>query len=87
MKFKATPGRVIARNHNNVHQERKTASGIVLPENEKNVKDITCWVADVIDSAYEDVKVGDVIVFGKWAGSTLVGDQVSVVGDDILGIL
>ncbi len=86
MKFKALPGRVIARIHINKHQEQKTESGIVLPENEKNAKDITHWVATVLDTGFDQVKVGDEIVFGKWAGSTLINDLVSVVGTDILGI-
>lgn len=87
MKYKALPGRVIAQIHPNKHQEQKTASGIVLPEDGKNVKDITYWIATVTDSSSDEIKAGDDIVFGKYAGSTLTGDYVSVLLSDILGIL
>ena len=87
MKIKALPGRLIVKIHPNKHQEQKTASGIVLPENEKNVKDITYWIATVTDSSSDEIKIGDVVVFGKYAGSTLTGDYVSVLVSDILGIL
>jgi len=87
MKIKALPGRLIVKIHPNKHQEQKTESGIVLPENEKNVKDITYWIATVTDSSSDEIKIGDVVVFGKYAGSTLTGDYVSVLVSDILGIL
>ena len=87
MKYKALPGRVIAQIHSNKHQEQKTESGIVLPENEKNVKDITYWVATVTDSSSDEIKAGDDIVFGKYAGSTLSGNYVSVLVGEVLGIL
>ncbi len=82
MKFKAVPGRVIAQL---IKEERKTESGILLPE--QSMKDLTYWKACVVDSQDELVKNNDVIIFGKYAGSTLVDDYVSVVVSDILGIL
>lgn len=86
--IKAMPNRAIVKIHKNVHDERKTDSGIVLPGDEKNIKELTHWVATVVDvdKAQSEVKVGDVVVFGKYAGSSLVDDYVSVFISDILGI-
>lgn len=82
MIFKAVTGRVIAQL---IKEERKTQSGLVLPE--ENMKDLTYWKARVIDSNDNVIKKDDVIIIGKYAGSTLVDDYVSVLVSDILGIL
>lgn len=84
--IKALPNRAIVKIHKNEHDERKTDSGLVIPGNEKNAKEITHWVATVVDVLDNpDIKIGDVVVFGKWAGSTLTQDYVSVFLSDILG--
>lgn len=82
MIFKAVTGRVIAQL---IKEERKTQSGLVLPE--ENMKDLTYWKARVIDSNDNVIKKDDVIIFGKYAGSTLIDDYVSILISDILGIL
>lgn len=80
--IKAPENRVIAQL---IKEERKTTSGILLPE--ESIKDVTYWKAKVIDSGSELVNVDDVIIFGKYAGSTLIDDYVSVNASDILGIV
>jgi co-chaperonin GroES (HSP10) len=87
MSIKSMPGRIIAQLHPNKHQKEKTEGGIIIPENEKNVKDISYWKATVTHSSSDEIKVGDVVVFGKYAGSTLTDDYVSVLVSEILGIV
>lgn len=80
--IKAPEGRIIAQL---LKEERKTESGLYLPE--ESMKDITYWKAIVTASNDTEVKNGDVIVIGKYAGSTLYDNYISVVISDILGIL
>lgn len=86
MKLKAVPGRLIVKIHKNVHEEQ-IKNGIIVPANEKNAKDIQCWNGTVIDGVSDDIKIGDVVVFGKYAGTDILEDYVSVFIADILGIM
>lgn len=80
--IKAPENRVIAQL---ITEERKTESGLYLPD--QNMKDITYWKAVVTDSADAEIKNGDVIVIGKYAGSTLYDNYISVLISDILGVI
>lgn len=80
-----------------LEEERKTAGGIVIPDNatEKPVKGKVVAVGsgkplDNGDLRALSVKKGDVVLFGKYAGTEVkVGGQDYVVmrEDDIMGII
>jgi chaperonin GroES len=55
-----------------VEEATTTASGIIIPDNAKEKPSQGKVVA--ISKEIEDVQVGDVVVFGKYAGSELVVD-------------
>jgi chaperonin GroES len=67
-------------------QEEKTAGGIIIPDTAKE-KPVQGKVYAVGDGARDengkripmDVKVGDVVLYGKWAGT-----EVKVKGKDLL---
>lgn len=80
--IKAPEGRIIAQL---IKEERKTQSGLYLPE--ESIKDVTYWKAIVTDSTDDSVNNGDLIVIGKYAGSTLYDNYISVVVSDILGVI
>lgn len=86
--------RVIARR---VDAEEKTAGGIIIPDTAKE-KPIQGEVLAVGPGARDDsgrtmpmdVKVGDIVLFGKWAGTEvkLDGEEVLVLKEsDIIGIV
>ncbi|MEF3192554.1 MAG: co-chaperone GroES [Campylobacterales bacterium] len=69
----------------------KTASGIYIPDNAKE-KPATGKVIAIGDKTAEKgkIKVGDTVVFGKYAGTeiTIDGKDLLVMNDsDILGII
>jgi chaperonin GroES len=71
-----------------VEEENKTASGIIIPDNakEKPSKGEVIAVAKEV----EELKVGDKVVFGKYAGNelTIDGNEYLVMElSDIMGIL
>lgn len=81
-----------------IEEENKTAGGIIIPDTAKE-KPSRGRVVAVGDGAYENgarvpmtVKVGDVILFAKWAASANEvkidgADYVLIKESDILGIL
>ncbi len=86
MKFKPLGNRALVKM---VEQEEQTASGIVLPDTAKE-KPQTAEVVAV--GAHEDVKVriGDVVVFRKYAGTEFkIDDEEHLIvdGEDILGVV
>ena len=86
--------RVIARR---LEQEEKTAGGIIIPGNaqEKPVQaEIVATGPGVRDDAGKliplDVKAGDIVLFGKWAGTEvkLDGEELLVMKEsDIIGVV
>jgi chaperonin GroES len=86
--------RVIVRR---LEQDEKTAGGIIIPDTAKE-KPIQGEVLAVGPGARDDagklialdVKVGDTVLFGKWAGTEvkLDGEEVLVLKEsDIIGII
>lgn len=80
-----------------IEQEDKTAGGIIIPDTAKE-KPIKGEVVAVGSGARDDsgktipmdVKVGDVVLFGKWAGTEikLDGEEVLVLKEsDIIGVI
>ena len=79
-------------------EENKTAGGIIIPDTAKE-KPVRGKVVAVGDGAFENgqkipmsVKVGDVVLFAKWASSANEvkidgADYVLIKESDILGIL
>lgn len=71
-----------------VVEEKKTASGIIIPDNAKEKPNKAEVVA--VSSEVETVKIGDTVVFGKYAGTELSVDGVAFLileKKDILGII
>lgn len=71
-----------------VVEEKKTASGIIIPDNakEKPNKAEVVAVSDEITT----IKIGDTVVFGKYAGTELSVDGVAYLvleKKDVVGIL
>ena len=86
--------RVIVRR---LEQEEKTAGGIIIPDNAKE-KPIQGEVVAVGPGARDeagkqvalDVKVGDIVLYGKWAGTEvkLDGEELLVMKEsDIIGVI
>lgn len=86
--------RVIVRR---IEQDEKTAGGIIIPDTAKE-KPIQGEVIAVGPGARDDsgktiamdVKVGDTVLFGKWAGTEvkLDGEEVLVLKEsDIIGVI
>ncbi|MBZ7985326.1 co-chaperone GroES [Campylobacter sp. Cr9] len=70
------------------NETKTTASGIIIPDNAKEKPQQGEVIAVAKDIS--DVKVGDKVVFGKYAGSELKIDNENYLilsFDDILGIL
>lgn len=71
-----------------VEETKTTASGIIIPDNAKE-KPLSGKVL-AVSSEVENVKVGESVVFGKYAGTevTLEGKTLLVLNlDDVLGIV
>ena len=80
-----------------IEQEDKTSGGILIPDTAKE-KPMRGKVISVGDGYRSDtgalsdlqVKVGDIVVYGKWAGTEVkVGSQVIIVmkESDVMGII
>ncbi len=94
MKIRPLHDRVIVKRLDN---ERKTASGIVIPDNAAEKPDqgeVLAVGPGKLDDAGKrvpvDVKVGDRVLFGKYAGQTVKveGDELLVMREeDIMGVI
>jgi chaperonin GroES len=94
MKIRPLHDRVIVKRLDN---ERKTASGIVIPENAAEKPDQGEVVAvgpgkrdDSGKLIAPDVKVGDKVLFGKYSGQTVKveGEELLVMREeDIMGVI
>ena len=83
MKFRPLHDRVVVRR---VEEETKTAGGIIIPETAQEKPSQGEIVAAGPGARNEDgklvaldVKVGDVVIFGKWSGT-----EVKIDGQDLL---
>ena len=88
MSFKPLGKRVLVER---VEEEKKTESGIIIPDNVKE-KPLSGKVVAISDEVKEDKKIneGDTVVFAKYSGTEikLSGKEYLVMNtDDILGIL
>ncbi len=84
MNFKPLGDRVLVER---VEETNTTASGIIIPDNAKEKPSEGKVLA--VGSDVEEVKEGDVVVFGKYSGTELVldGNEYLVLEvSDILGI-
>ena len=84
MNFKPLGDRVLVER---VEETNTTASGIIIPDNAKEKPSEGKVLA--IGSDVEEIKEGDVVVFGKYSGTELVldGNEYLVLEvSDILGI-
>ena len=52
-------------------EERKTAGGIVLPDNVKNEKVVRAKVLEIGTDEKFEVKVGDMILVGSYSGTEI----------------
>jgi len=94
MKIRPLHDRVVVKR---VEEERKTAGGIVIPDNAAEKPDqgevIAVGNGKILEDGKVrplDVKVGDRILFGKYSGSTvkMEGEEYLVMReDDIMGIV
>jgi chaperonin GroES len=69
--------------------ETKTASGIIIPDSASKEKQNEAKVLAVSEEV-KTIKVDDVVVFGKYAGTTVVVDAVEYLvleTKDILGVI
>ncbi len=88
MAFKPLGKRVLVQR---VEEEKKTSSGIIIPDNATEkpsigvVKEVSAEV-----SKDDEVKVGDKVLFGKYKGNEVKIDDIDYVvleQEDILGVL
>ena len=94
MKIRHLQDRVIVKR---VEEERKTAGGIVIPDNAAEKPDqgevLAIGTGKVMDDGKVRplaVKVGDRVIFGKYSGSTVKveGDELLVMREeDIMGVV
>jgi chaperonin GroES len=94
MKIRPLHDRVVVKR---LEEERKTASGIVIPDNAAEKPDqgevIAVGNGKILEDGKVralDVKVGDRILFGKYSGSTVKLDNIEYLvmrEDDIMGIV
>jgi chaperonin GroES len=94
MKIRPLHDRVIVKR---LEEERKTASGIVIPDTAAEKPDqgeiIAIGNGKVLDDGSVrklDVKVGDRVLFGKYSGQTVKvkGDELLVMREeDIMGVI
>jgi chaperonin GroES len=85
MNFKPLGDRVLVERG---EETNTTASGIIIPDNAKEKPSQAKVVA--VSSEVEDVKEGDVVVFGKYSGTELAleGKEYLVLDtSDILGVI
>lgn len=94
MKIRPLHDRVVVKR---LEEERKTAGGIVIPDNAAEKPDqgevIAVGNGKILEDGKVrplDVKVGDRILFGKYSGTTVKveGDEFLVMReDDIMGVI
>ena len=94
MKIRPLHDRVVVKR---LEEERKSAGGIVIPDNAAEKPDqgevIAVGNGKVLEDGKTrplDVKVGDRILFGKYSGTTVKveGDELLVMReDDIMGVI
>ena len=94
MKFRPLHDRVVVKR---LEEERKSAGGIVIPDNAAEKPDqgevIAVGNGKILEDGKTrplDVKVGDRILFGKYSGTTVKveGDEYLVMReDDIMGVI
>lgn len=94
MKIRPLHDRIVVKR---LEEERKTASGIVIPDTAAEKPDqgevIAVGNGKVTDDGKVrplDLKVGDKILFGKYAGQTVKvkGEEMLVIReDDVMGVL
>ena len=94
MKIRPLHDRVIVKR---VEEERKSAGGIVIPDNAAEKPDqgevLAIGTGKVMDDGKVralEVKVGDRVLFGKYSGSTVKvdGDELLVMREeDIMGVI
>jgi chaperonin GroES len=94
MKIRPLHDRVVVKR---LEEERKSAGGIVIPDNAAEKPDqgevLAVGTGKILEDGKVrplDVKVGDRILFGKYSGSTvkLDGDELLVMReDDIMGVI
>ena len=94
MKFRPLHDRVVVRR---VDEDTKTAGGIIIPDSAQE-KPQQGEVVAVGDGARDDagklialdVKVGDLVLFGKWSGTEVKidGEELLIMKEsDIMGVL
>jgi len=94
MKFRPLHDRVVVRR---VEEDTKTAGGIIIPDSAQE-KPQQGEIVAVGDGARDDsgkliaidVKVGDVVLFGKWSGTEVKidGEELLIMKEsDIMGVL
>ena len=94
MKIRPLHDRVVVKR---VEEERKSAGGIVIPDNAAEKPDqgevMAVGTGKILEDGKTrplDVKVGDRILFGKYSGTTVKveGDELLVMReDDIMGVI
>ncbi|MSQ53261.1 MAG: co-chaperone GroES [Betaproteobacteria bacterium] len=94
MKIRPLHDRVVVKR---LEEERKSAGGIVIPDNAAEKPDqgevLAVGTGKILEDGKVrplDVKVGDRILFGKYSGSTVKvdGDELLVMReDDIMGVI
>ncbi len=94
MKIRPLQDRILVKR---LESEEKTASGIIIPDNAKEKpmegKVVAVGNGKTLDNGKvqkPDVKVGDTVLFGKYAGSEVKidGDEHLILReDDLLGII
>ncbi|MFT7861181.1 MAG: co-chaperone GroES [Sulfurimonas sp.] len=85
MNFKPLGERVLVKS---IEEENTTASGIIIPDNAKEKPNRAEVIA--VSDAVSNVKVGDKVVFGKYAGTQLAlegQDYIVLELDDVLGVI
>ncbi len=94
MKFRPLHDRVLVRR---LEEEEKTAGGIIIPDTARE-KPMQGEVIAIGNGATDkdgnsvpiDLEIGDIVLFGKYAGSevTINGEELSILREsDILGVL
>ena len=85
MNFKPLGERLLVKS---VEESNTTASGIIIPDNAKEKPNRAEVLA--VGSEVEDVKVGDTVVYGKYAGTELTLEEENYIVlelGDVLGVI
>jgi chaperonin GroES len=87
MKIRPTRNRVVVKKK---ATEEKTPGGIVIPESEQKPQTTGEVVAAGIDDLGETLNVGDIILFGKYAGTPIKvqnEDFIIMKYDEVIAVL